>query len=725
MTQFLNSITLSPEKKESFLLPMGGKDSKGNLYEVDTVSLLKNGKRFIPIMGEFHFSRYEPESWEEELLKIRAGGITVVATYVFWIHHEEKPGEWNFSGSRNLRAFLALCRKLSFPLWLRIGPWCHGECRNGGFPDWIVNGKYQERTNDPAYLAQVQSFYQKLGEQSKGMMCKDGGPVLGIQLENEFGHCCGGPSTMEEGLKHLSILKKMAIQSGFSVPYYTVTGWGGAYALTDETLPVLGGYVDAPWAEHVEEMPASDNFLFSSYKQDENIGSDLAQQKNNSLRFDIHRVPYLTAELGGGLQVTSHRRPYPWPEDIEAQTLCMLGSGANLLGYYMYHGGINPKGKYSTLQESRATGYSNDLPIKNYDFQTCIRESGKINASFGRLKKIHLLISDFEEVLAASEPCFAEIQPDSPEDLTTVRVAARVNQQLGFGFLFINNHQRKRTMSNHENFAVRLRFQDTLFFLPHLSIQSGECACIPFQLPHSPAHPFDLFFPLQTNASLLCALGDLVFFYSDSKNPFFNWKQPPAHPIVLSTQQANRAFKCQNKLFITEHDDSCIIEEHNRIYLLTTSASETLLVYHEKGDCKKIELKADPIAVSAKSTFLHEVFAKDRSIAYRDYLVTIEKESSCWPHQLYVVLDYVGDRVEVYENGELLHDWFTTGEKWHLSLRRFGYPTTLTVRVFPSDKPIDSSYENQVYYDLPVENGCALHDVKAYPEYKISYDVSL
>lgn len=73
----------------------------------------------------------------------------------------------------------------------------------------------------------------------------------------------------------------------------------------------------------------------------------------------------------------------------------MLGSGANLLGYYMYHGGINPDGKYSTLQESRATGYANDLPVKSYDFQTCIRESGKIGASFGRLKKIHLMLQAF------------------------------------------------------------------------------------------------------------------------------------------------------------------------------------------------------------------------------------------------------------------------------------------------------------------------------------------
>lgn len=157
----------------------------------------------------------------------------------------------------------------------------------------------------------------------------------------------------------------------------------------------MGGYVDAPWAEHTDQMPASENFIFSNFKQDRNIGSDRKVTQKDEFTFDPSQNPYLTAELGGGLQVTAHRRTWPSPEDIEAQSVCMLGSGANLLGYYMYHGGINPDGKYSTLQESRATGYANDLPVKSYDFQTCIRESGKIGASFGRLKKIHLMLQAF------------------------------------------------------------------------------------------------------------------------------------------------------------------------------------------------------------------------------------------------------------------------------------------------------------------------------------------
>ena len=192
-----NRIIIDSAPKETTLLAMGGTDSRGNLWQVDNRSFLKNGKRFLPVMGEFHFSRYEPEDWEEELLKMRAGGVDIAATYVFWIHHEERQGEWDFTGCRDLRRFLEICRRIDMPVWLRIGPWAHGECRNGGFPDWVVSDPERKaRTNDPAYLELVRAFYNKVGEQSAGMTAKDGGPVLGIQLENEYGHC-GGPSDRE------------------------------------------------------------------------------------------------------------------------------------------------------------------------------------------------------------------------------------------------------------------------------------------------------------------------------------------------------------------------------------------------------------------------------------------------------------------------------------------------------------------------------------------------
>ena len=83
-------------------------------------------------------------------------------------------------------------------VWLRIGPWAHGECRNGGFPDWLVEkekrGKLSLRTDDPQYLKYVDLFFTKIAEQADGYMHKDDGPVIGIQIENEYGHAGGLPT---------------------------------------------------------------------------------------------------------------------------------------------------------------------------------------------------------------------------------------------------------------------------------------------------------------------------------------------------------------------------------------------------------------------------------------------------------------------------------------------------------------------------------------------------
>ena len=111
-------------------------------------------------MGEFHFSRYPEKYWEEEILKMKAGGVQVVSTYIFWIHHEEIEGQFDWSGQRNLRRFVELCGKHGMYVFVRIGPWDHGEVRNGGFPDWLL-AKAKVRTNDPVYLSYVRASTAK------------------------------------------------------------------------------------------------------------------------------------------------------------------------------------------------------------------------------------------------------------------------------------------------------------------------------------------------------------------------------------------------------------------------------------------------------------------------------------------------------------------------------------------------------------------------------------
>ena len=388
-------------------------------YSYNSDFLLKNGKPWFPVMGELHYSRYPKKLWPEALAKMKAGGVTVVSSYIFWIHHEEKEGGYDFTGNRDLRGFLHAVQDAGLPVFLRIGPWCHGEVRNGGLPDWIMEKDYEPRTNDKGYLEEVKAYFAVLAEQIRGLLWEDGGPVIGIQIENEYG-CCGGLDG-EEGEAHMRVLTNLALDAGLKAPYMTATGWGGAH--TAGLLPVMGGYCDAPWDRSLEKLPPNGNYVFTPERDDSNIGSDFG--KKETARTANGNYPYLTAELGGGLQPTRHRRPVPSASDTGAMSLVKLGCGANLLGYYMYHGGTNPKGKYSSLQETKAAGSWNDLPEYNYDFNAPVGEYGQVRESFREIKLLALFLQDFGEELCAMKPRFPEPLMDNPEDLQTLRTCVR------------------------------------------------------------------------------------------------------------------------------------------------------------------------------------------------------------------------------------------------------------------------------------------------------------
>lgn len=110
----------------------------GDALGLNARALTLNGKPWLPVAGEFHFSRYPRAQWEDELLKMKAAGVDVVSAYVIWIHHEEIKGRFDWQGERDLRAFAQLCAKHGLYMVARIGPWDHAEVRNGGLPDWVM-----------------------------------------------------------------------------------------------------------------------------------------------------------------------------------------------------------------------------------------------------------------------------------------------------------------------------------------------------------------------------------------------------------------------------------------------------------------------------------------------------------------------------------------------------------------------------------------------------------
>ncbi len=452
-------------------------DANGHSVDANSLYFVKDSKPWYPVMGEFHFSRYPKDRWEEAILRMKANGIDVIATYIFWIYHEEEEGIFNWSGNRDLRHFVALCKKHNVNVLTRIGPWCHGEVRNGGFPEWIVK-RGNMRKNNAEYLASVQKLYNAIAEQLKGLYFKDGGPIVGTQIENEFRF--NNPA----GLQHMFTLKQMAIKAGIDVPFYTATGWPGSNLKQDELIPVWGAYPEAPWDKRTTQLPLSENYTFSTLRNDPAIGSDLfGKHEEDATAYAGYRYPYSTAEIGGGIQITYHRRPIIEPVDVAALAYTKIGAGANLMGYYMFHGGYNDIGKLTTLQESKATNYPNDYPILNYDFQAPLGEFGQIRPSYQAFKTLHMFLNSFGGQLVKYYPSFADKKAEGAADSTTLRFAVRSKGESGF--LFISNYQRQLRLRNHNGIQFKLKLSDDhsiIFPEKPIDIKTGTLAILPFNM---------------------------------------------------------------------------------------------------------------------------------------------------------------------------------------------------------------------------------------------------
>ena len=443
---------------------------------LDSGSLRLGGKPWTPVMGEFHYARYPENEWREELLKMKAGGIDIVATYVFWIHHEEIEDQFDWSRRRSLRHFIELCRDIGLKALVRCGPWDHGEVRNGGFPDWLEQKGWQTRSNDANYLAKTRILYCEIAKQLAGLLWKDGGPVIGIQVENEY----WGPA------EHLMSLKRLAREAGLDVPLYTKTGWPRMSTALPfgEIVPLYGVYAEGFWDRELAPMPDGywRGFHFSRLRTDEAIGSDILGNGEPKDPPDADRYPYLTCEIGGGMMNSYHRRILVYPADVETTTLVKLGSGSNLPGYYMYHGGVNPDGKLTTLQESQATGFWNDMPVKCYDFQAPLGEYGQIRPQYPLLRRLHLFLHDWGAALAAMPPALPDQRPTGRDDLNTLRWCVRSDGHAGF--VFVNNYQRLQPMPARKDvqFAIRLPVGKLTFPGDPVTVPSGSRFLWPFNL---------------------------------------------------------------------------------------------------------------------------------------------------------------------------------------------------------------------------------------------------
>ena len=628
-------------------LNMGGKNPKGEEINVTSRYFTRNGKPWIGVMGEFHFSRYSRENWHRELAKMKAGGITIVSTYLFWIYHEEIEGKMDFDGDNDIRAFIEECKDVGLDVVIRIGPWAHGECRNGGFPDWLLKKDYKLRDNNEEYLAIVKKWYQSIYNEVKGLFYKDGGNIIAVQIENEF----------VDNAEHLAKLKEIAVECGFIAPIYTVTGWNsasGAKIPVDEVVPVFGGYCEAPWENHMNRLSPSPHYFFNRMRNDSAIGTDLiAKTQSDGWQLPYERYPFATCELGGGIEVTHHRRPIIKPMDIYAVSLVKLGDGNNLVGYYMYHGGTNKIGELSTFNETKATGYPNDYPILSYDFQAPLSEYGEVREQYGLLNMLHMFVNDFGEEFA---PMIAVDSANSVEadDTNSLRYGMRTNGKSGF--VFVNHYQRLTELADIENAVIsagNVEFPpidvkgEVSFFMP-FNMKMGDSV-----LEYATAQP-------------LCKCDD-TYFFAEIPNikAEYKFSKGSANIVTVPFENAKYMRKLNGTVYI---GGGCnLYEENGQIHSV------------EDGEyiCQKwngSEFETLKIGQSAKQSNVEITGVENAPFEpkYKEELCIGGERKLTWKkinvdgRYGFAEIDYVGDVAQIYADGELVADDYYYGKTWRV-----------------------------------------------------------
>ena len=437
----------------------------------DRHSLMIDGRRVCPVMGEVHYSRIPADEWPAEVRKMKEGGVTIIATYIFWNHVEEQEGIFRWDGQRNLRRFIEVCQQEQLPVVLRLGPFCHGEVRNGGIPDWVFTKGCKTRDENPVFLGLVERLYRQIFTQVQGLQWKDGGPVMAAQFDNEY---------RGRG-EYLMALKQIATRIGFDLPFYTRTGWPELATPVPfgEMLPLYGDYADGFWERSIEETAGNyyKAFNFKAFRSSTAIATEQLGEQKERLNKGDEQYPYFTCELGGGMMAAYHRRPYIYPEDAYSMAIVKLGSGSNLLGYYMYHGGTNPEGLtyLNETQRTIATNY-NDLPVKTYDFQAPLNEFGQKNPQYYMLRKLHLFMQDWGDVLAPMEASFPCKQDIEKGDDSFLRWSVRSKD--GSGFIFVNNYERLQNLSAKKG----VRLEACGVKLPQLTIPAGAICIFPVNI---------------------------------------------------------------------------------------------------------------------------------------------------------------------------------------------------------------------------------------------------
>ena len=341
------------------ILPLGTFAQKKISFEIKDGDFYLNGKATPIYSGEMHYSRIPHEYWRHRLQMMKGMGLNTVATYVFWNWHETEPGKWDFEGDKNLAEYIKIAGEEDMMVILRPGPYVCAEWEFGGYPWWLQNIEGMEiRRDNEHFLKYTKLYIERLFKEVGHLQCTNGGPIIMVQCENEFGSYVSQRKDipLEEHRAYNAKIKQQLADAGFNVPLFTSDGsWLFEGGSTPGALPTANG---------------------------ENNIENLKKVVNE---YHDGKGPYMVAEFYPGW-LSHWAEPFPQisASRIAKQTEEYIKNNVSF-NFYMVHGGTN-------FAFTAGANYDKRRDIQpdltSYDYDAPISEAGWVTAKYDSIRNV-------------------------------------------------------------------------------------------------------------------------------------------------------------------------------------------------------------------------------------------------------------------------------------------------------------------------------------------------
>ncbi len=338
---------------------------KNETFSVGDKTFLLNGKPFVVKAAEVHYPRIPRPYWEHRIKMCKSLGMNAVCIYIFWNIHEQQEGQFDFSGNNDVAEFCRLAQKNGMYVIVRPGPYVCAEWEMGGLPWWLLKKKdIRLREQDPYFMERVKIFEQKVGEQLAPLTLKNGGPIIMIQVENEYG-------SYGEDKPYVSEIRDCL---------------RGIYG---KDMPLF----QCDWASNFEKNGLDDLIWTMNFGTGANIDSQfrrLGQLRPNA--------PKMCSEFWSGwFDKWGARHETRGAEDMVNGLDEMLSKGISF-SLYMTHGGTS----FGHWAGANSPGFAPD--VTSYDYDAPINEYGQATPKFWKLREMMQKYTDKKLPAAPKAP---------------------------------------------------------------------------------------------------------------------------------------------------------------------------------------------------------------------------------------------------------------------------------------------------------------------------------